>query len=191
LLSLLKEKNPKKFLNNTKFTKKNNIKNKNQSNKIWLKPLSKLKETMITPSVLKLPKKTKKLFSLNNVPPLLLLISFHVPLILDSVSIVANNMLDSTSCLSELNVSPLVNTLFNKLSLRILVMKMDQKKMNLMNKPPLMKMLMFLEITMKLMKEPLMKPPPKKPLKKPPLMKKKMSKSLKKLLKKLENTKKL
>lgn len=103
-LSLLKEKNPKKFKNNTKSTKKNNIKNKNQSNKTWLKPLFKLKEMTIIPSVLKLPKKTKKKFSKNNVLPLLLLIKLHVPLILDSVSLVALNMLDSTLCLLELNV---------------------------------------------------------------------------------------
>lgn len=96
LLSLLKEKNLKKLKNNTKFTKKNNIKNKKLSNKIWLKPLFKLKETTIIPFVLKLPKKTKNKFSLNNVVHLSLLIKFLVPLILDSVSLVALNMLDST-----------------------------------------------------------------------------------------------
>jgi hypothetical protein len=95
-LSLLKEKNPKKFKNNTKFTKKNKLKNKNQSNKTWLKPLFKLKEMTIMKNVLILPKKTKNKFSLKNVILLLLLIKFHVPLILDSVSLVALNMLDST-----------------------------------------------------------------------------------------------
>jgi len=96
LLSLLKEKNLKKLKNNTKFTKKNNIKNKKLSNKIWLKPLSKPKEMTIIPFVLKLPTKTKNKFSLNNVVHLSLLIKFLVPLILDSVSLVALNMLDST-----------------------------------------------------------------------------------------------
>lgn len=96
LLFLLKEKNLKKLKNNTKFTKKNNIKNKKLSNKIWLKPPFKPKEMTIIPFVLKLPTKTKNKFSLNNVVQLSLLIKFLVPLILDSVSLVALNMLDST-----------------------------------------------------------------------------------------------
>jgi hypothetical protein len=119
----------------------------------------------IIPFVLKLPTKTKNKFSLNNVVHLSLLIKFLVPLILDSVSLVALNMLDSTLWVPELNVLPLVNTLLPLLPLKKnLVMIL---MMILMNNSKKKKMLMSLEITMKLMKEPPMKPPLKKLLKLP------------------------
>lgn len=78
-------------------TKKNNKRDKIKLKKIWLKKLFKLKEMMTIPSVLPLLKKTKNKSSLKNVLMLELMTKFHVLLMLDSVSHVVLNMLDSIS----------------------------------------------------------------------------------------------